>query len=383
MNLQQQLTLAQLGFKPSLLQRWLEHETLALPWRVSAIDRGRCSLVGIGYRTDAPVDSDPSLRSADSWADTTPWPTGTRSCKVLPPSETPLAVGDWVLLDASHQRVAFVFERNSILRRGSVGGVSQAQLIASNVDVVFIVSAYSADEKLEARALNARRMERYIAATRDAGALPCVLLNKADLSARTAGWCSRLAARLGTVPVVNVSALTGQGLESLSTLVGAGDTAVFVGSSGVGKSSLVNHMLGTESAQTGAPRARDAKGRHVTTRRQLFWTPAGILLIDTPGMREFGVVSKGDSAAGFDDVDELARACRFADCRHAAEPGCAVVAAIEMGTLDADRLQSYRALQREGARQRARHDAYARHLQNKELRKFGRLVEQAQLRKGR
>jgi ribosome biogenesis GTPase len=290
-----------------------------------------------------------------------------------------------VTLDAASDppRVGTVLERSTVLRRNVAGGTSGEQLIAANLDVVFVVTALAEAEKLEGRALNPRRIERFIAAIEDGGALPVVLLNKLDLSERGQLRLEETRRRFKNVEVVALSALTGQGLSELESHLQPGESVALLGLSGVGKSTLVNRLIGVPLQDTGDTRAADAKGKHTTTRRQMLPTPSGALLIDTPGMREFALLSEGEAPAGFDDVQRLAQDCRFSDCQHEREPGCAVLNAIDAGKLEADRLRSYQALLRENMRRQARHDAYARHLQNRESRKFARVVQEAMRRKRR
>jgi ribosome biogenesis GTPase len=173
-----------------------------------------------------------------------------------------------------------------------------------------------------------------------------------------------------------VCAHTGQGMDRLQAYLGSGESVGFIGPSGVGKSSLINCILGEQRQATGEARSLDSKGRHTTTRRQLVQTPEGALLIDTPGMREVALFSPDGRAVGFEDVQALAQECRFSDCEHDREPGCAVIGAIERGTLPAVRLQTYRSMARDAQRQAVRHDAYARHVVHQQTRQFGKRVRE-------
>lgn len=223
-------------------------------------------------------------------------------------------------------------------------------MVAANVDIVFLVTALTQD-------LNARRLERYLTMVWDAGALPVVLLNKADLCEDPARACESARARLPMIDVVVVSALQDAGLDALAPYLRPAQTVALLGSSGVGKSTLVNRLLGAEILKVGAISDVDGKGRHTTTSRQLVDLPGGALLIDTPGMRE--LQPWGDEsavAAAFDDIAALASACRFDDCAHGGEPGCAVREAVEAGNLDADRLENFQRLGREAAFEERKRD---------------------------
>jgi ribosome biogenesis GTPase / thiamine phosphate phosphatase len=259
----------------------------------------------------------------------------------LAPHERP-TVGDWVAVtdDAQRAIIQAVLPRRTALYRRAAGLTGDAQAIAANVDVVLIVTSANRDA-------NPRRVERYLAVVRDSGAAPVVVVNKIDLGGDVSGMVAELEAVCAGAPLVAVSAATGDGVEALRAMVGVDCTVGLIGMSGVGKSSLVNRLLGRE-IQAVAGIDDDDRGRHTTTRRELLELPGGGLLIDTPGMRELGLVDDGGGVeASFDDVSALAAACRFADCSHGREPGCAVQAAIDGGDLDPDRLASYRKLLRE------------------------------------
>jgi ribosome biogenesis GTPase len=257
------------------------------------------------------------------------------------------AVGDWVGVVAPpgadraviHRR----FERRSTLSRQAAGRAVDEQVLAANVDTVFLVSALTQD-------VNANRIERYLTMVWDAGALPVVLLNKADLSEDPTATAAAMRTRLSFVDVLVVSAKTADGLDRLAQYLQPFQTVAFLGSSGAGKSTLINRLLGRDLLDVGAIRAGDGKGRHTTTSRQLVEMPGGALLIDTPGMRELQPWAD-ESAVDrtFEDVAALAHECRFADCAHANEPGCAVLEAVAAGTLGQERLEHYRRLLREAA----------------------------------
>jgi ribosome biogenesis GTPase len=214
------------------------------------------------------------------------------------------------------------------------------QPIAANVDLAIVVAAISpegSDARAERHAANPRRILRYLAAARASGARAIVALNKADLRPDHAELAEKLAAELGGATVVATSSKSRIGLEQLFSHWSVGETAVLLGSSGVGKSSLTNALLGREARATAAVRESDHRGRHTTTGRELFVLPHGGLIIDTPGMREFAPVGDA-SAITSPELDDLATQCRFRDCRHTGEPGCAVRAAVDAGTLDGTRL---------------------------------------------
>jgi len=230
--------------------------------------------------------------------------------------------------------------RTSAFTRRAAGG-GGAQVVAANVDVAFLVAALNGD-------LNLRRLERYLALTYESGAEPAVVLTKADLCDDVAAARAEAEAIAWGVPVLAVSALTGEGLEDLAGRLPAGRTAVLLGSSGAGKSTLVNALAGAARMTTREIREHDARGRHTTTHRELVLLPSGGLLLDTPGMRELGLWdADAGLAATFADIEALAERCRFSDCRHEREPGCAVQAAVADGDLDEGRLASFRKLQRE------------------------------------
>lgn len=240
--------------------------------------------------------------------------------------------------------------RRTALVRDTAGRTSQVQVLAANVDVVLVVEHLDPEPALG-------RVERLLTLAWRSGALPVVVLTKADLVPDAAGMAADVAATAPGVDVHAVSATDGSGLESLRALLRPGRTFVVVGPSGAGKSTLVNALAGREVMGTGERRS-DGRGRHTTTHRELVPLPEGALLIDTPGVRGVGLVADADALdEAFADVAELARACRFGDCRHAGEPGCAVAAAVEAGELAPRRLASWQRLAREAAHQARRADA--------------------------
>jgi ribosome biogenesis GTPase len=271
-----------------------------------------------------------------------------------------VGVGDWVGLTDGLIRT--VLPRRSAIVRNAAGLTTTAQTLAANVDVAFAVSSLGPD-------LEPRRLERYLVTIWESGASPEIILTKADRLEDPWPLVAEVEAVALGVPVHVVSAVTGQGCDALRARIPDGTTAVLVGSSGVGKSTLVNLWLGEEVMSTKETREDDDEGRHTTTHRQLLVLPGGGLVIDTPGLRELQLWDVGSDAldATFSDVEELAADCRFADCAHVHEPDCAVLAAVESGELSHERLHSWRKLQRELHAIAIRHDA---HLRKEELRKW-------------
>ena len=260
------------------------------------------------------------------------------------------ATGDWVLVDG--ERITKVLEPRTMLTRQAAGRRTSRQVLVTNVDVVMVVTALT-------REFNLRRIERYLAAIEASGAEAQVLLNKADLHDDPAGAAIEVAAVARDVPVHVLSCADGDGVEAVRAELGPGRTGALVGSSGVGKSTLVNLLAGRDVQEVGEVRESDDRGRHTTTHRELILLPGGGILIDTPGLRELQLWD-ADVDAAFDDVEALAEGCRFADCQHEAEPDCAVRAAVDSGELTEARLGSYRKLQAEKALMLDRKDGFAR-----------------------
>lgn len=271
-------------------------------------------------------------------------------------------VGDWVLLRHADETLAVidrVLPRRTELSRNvgrefqddrGRGRSIRRQVLVANVDLVWIVTAMS-DE------FDVGRLERYLAMVRTGGADAGILLNKADLDSSAADRASELAEEF-RVPVLATSGLDGTGLTDLGSKLMPGHTNVFVGSSGVGKSTLLNELLAQDAATT-RPTRDDDRGRHTTTRRQMWTLPSGALVIDTPGLRELGMLADTDLTGPFGDIIELVESCRFNDCKHGPEPGCAITAALDSGELDPRRWASYVKLEKEKVRVRMRSDPRA------------------------
>ena len=287
------------------------------PARVASASRDRFTVFTAASELDAFVSGD--LRH-----NSTLWP----------------AVGDWVALRPNTCVIDRVLERRTVLSRKQPGTAIEQQILAANIDVLFIVSGLDRD-------FNERRIERYLVIALQSGARPVVLLNKADLAPSLNLDLDLVLHRLTSstgAPVFPISAATGDGLEHLNNFMALGETAALIGSSGVGKSTIVNRLLGHALQPTAAVRADDQRGRHTTTTRSMFLMPSGWLLIDMPGLREVQLWATPDTLdRSFSDIEQLAHSCRFRDCTHSGEPGCALADS----SVDPARLENYRKLQRE------------------------------------
>lgn len=309
-----------LGWKNQFAQQLsLEELETAQIVRVMAVQRGGLSI--------APSNDEALLPLGGRWFQ-------------LDAEERP-TVGDWLVLSADGQQIERVLERSSLLKRLVPGRTSEIQLIGANVDTLLVVTSCNLD-------FNPSRIERYLALAYNAGATPVLVLTKADLAEETESFIEQARALGADLAVEVVNALDATTLDGLQQWCAAGETVALLGSSGVGKSTLLNSLAGRALQSTGAIREDDAKGRHTTTHRSLHEMPSGALLLDSPGIRELQITDMDSGLEeAFADIEELARECRFNDCQHQAEPGCAVQAAIAAGDLDPRRLASYEKLGRE------------------------------------
>ncbi len=292
------------------------------------------------------------------------------------------AVGDWVSVSLEEQSspaiIHAVLPRQTCLSRKAAssggmpdsGGRTDEQVLAANIDTAFLVSGLDLD-------FNIRRLERYLATAYDCGARPVVVLNKVDLCEDVQAVVSEVETVAMGVDILTVSAIEGTGLEQIDQYIEGNQTVVLLGSSGVGKSTIINRLIGSDELKTRPVREDDSRGRHTTTWREMIPLPTGGVLIDTPGMRELQTWLNEDGLKRtFDDIEGLAEDCRFRDCQHQGEPGCAVEAAVETGALDANRLKSYRKLTKEMQRLEERRSGMSAHLDRVRGRKFASMVNE-------
>lgn len=260
------------------------------------------------------------------------------------PADLP-AVGDWVVISQpageSKAQIHAVLPRRSKFSRKAAGTETQEQVVAANIDTVFLVQGLDGD-------FNTRRLERYLVAAYESNATPVVILNKADLCDDPGQKVREVEATALGIAVHAISSLDGRGVDQLDQYIGRGLTVAFLGSSGVGKSTLINLLIGENVQKTAGVREHDSRGRHTTTHRELIVLKPGGLLIDTPGMREMQLWDASDSLGEtFGDIESIAAACHFSDCSHKTEPGCAVREAIEQGSLEKDRFDNYVKMEKE------------------------------------
>lgn len=291
--------------------------------------------------------------------------------EMIPPGPE-ATVGDWLLFDRARPRSSRVLERKSLIKRRAPGTGRQVQLIAANIDTVFVVTSCNQD-------FNVARLERYVALAFEAGIEPVIVLTKTDLVDDPAPWIDAAKAVSDRVPVVSLDARGAEPAQALRDWCKPGRTVAFLGSSGVGKSTLTNALLGAQAIATQGIREDDAHGRHTTTRRELHQISHGCLVLDTPGMRELQLTDAASGIADvFEDIAALARECRFTDCRHENEPGCAVQVALADGQLDPARLARWRKLQAEDA-----FNSASLAERREKDRAFGKLVHNAMKEKSR
>ncbi len=341
------------------LREWGLRASVEADWQAVDPDR-RLTLARLG-RVDGPA--------VDAW--TAAGPVRVAVTKTLRRAEHAPVVGDWGLLDLSAHppRLRWLLPRHSQIQRRAAGRKVARQVLAANVDVAFLVVAMDDD-------FSERRLERYATLVHESGARPVVVLTKAGLTEASDDFVARAQRVVPGVQVVVTDVLAGIEGDAVARCLRRGETAVLLGSSGVGKSTLVNHLLGHPAMTTGSVRDSDGLGQHTTSHRELFVVPGGGIVIDTPGLREVALwVDPTAVDETFADIDALAARCRFGDCTHGTEPGCAVAQALASGELDRARLDSYRSLRAEAERAAAQ---MTEHERRKSERKLGKLYREIQ-----
>ena len=319
------MSLIELGWGPDLAEHFQEHAAAGLvAGRIAVPNRGSYLVLTDDGELTAEISG--KLRHEAA------------------PGELP-AAGDWVAVATRPEEgtgtIHAVLPRRSAVIRKAAGNPTEAQVVGANIDTVFLVTSLNDD-------LNLRRLERYLATAWESGAQPAILLTKADLSDDADAATAEVQSIAYGVPVHAISTVTGEGIAELDVYLAEGKTVALIGSSGVGKSTLVNHLAGREVLATQEIRESDGRGRHTTSHRELVPLPGGGLVLDTPGMRELQLWESTEGMQeAFDDVEDLVDECRFADCSHGVEPGCAIQAALTAGTLAPERYESWVKLQRE------------------------------------
>jgi len=342
--------LAQAGWRPFFSQQLtLDDFQESRPARVASVQRSSLKVLAEAGEIDVTLPQ--RLRPGDSGPQVT--------------------VGDWVMVGNETQQVSRVLERQSLISRLAAGKVPFIQPIAANIDTLFVITSCNSD-------FNTSRLERYLALAHDAQVTPVIILTKVDLCPDPQTYITTARACVGATAVETVNATDeSQSYRLLEPWLGRGQTVAFAGSSGVGKSTLINSLLGSRQQETQEIREGDSKGRHTTTVRYLFQAPCGAWLVDTPGMRELkiGAVPEGVRQT-FVEIASLSTECRFRDCSHRGEPGCAVQRAIDEGRLEARRLASFQKLSRE-----ARRATMPRWELHRENRSFGQMARAVQKRR--
>lgn len=284
------------------------------------------------------------------------------------------AVGDWVVIeprgDEAKATIQSVLPRKSKFVRKAAGTRTEGQIVGANIDTVFLVTSLNQD-------FNLRRIERYLIVARESGASPVVVLSKADLCEEVEERLAEIQTVAAGVPIHSISVVNHDGLDELASYFRHGQTVALLGSSGVGKSTLINHLLGSDVQKVRGIREHDGRGQHTTTHRELILLPQGGLVLDTPGMRELHLWDGEQSLQlAFDDIEALVRSCRFSDCQHRDEPGCAIQEALAEGTIETARYQSYEKLQKELLHVARKQDINAQITEKKRWKKLSRLASQ-------
>jgi ribosome biogenesis GTPase len=290
------------------------------------------------------------------------------------------AVGDWVVISSRPERdrvmIHAVLPRRTSFARKIAGSRTEEQIVGANIDTVFLVTSLNQD-------LSLRRIERYLITAWESGANPIIILSKADLCDRLSDAVNEAQAIARGVPIYAISVITGCGLHDIAQYFKRGQTVALLGSSGVGKSTLINHLIGVDRLKVQTVREHDERGRHTTTHRELVLLPSGGLVLDTPGMRELQLWDSDESLqVVFDDIEALAARCFFSNCRHHDEPRCLIREALAAGTIDSERYQSYEKLQKELKYLARRRDKQSEIAEKKKWKKLSRLAtERAHLKR--